>query len=387
MQNKRKVDIVQEVYETYQDIKNRNITLTRLYIILILTMIISFGFLCLVMLFLKQFAASFLFFIITSLGVTLLKKRKRKIVARYLDWFSFLGGALCIVITVAYNVYEYSNIAGSLIYIIMLVNMIYIIFVSDDIQKNKVAYVVCVLLVVVFIDLILLDNFVWHTDLLTTNFHEILFLINIFVIFVCIVLAAFIVGLKSVESVEMLEENRRKIILESNKNKHLDYLYKKDFGNSILQKQKSEYNDLNICVFEISLFTNDESAAKIEYFCLEKIINDFLNLLKIYYPNEKMLIKWDLNTVVLIVEDSSDNMFLMLESINKDFDKIVKNKQECKIYLKSICKYYKSIVTKKHPKIILEKINEVIKLKFETSNLGKKYTLYKSDFVRNINGK
>lgn len=383
MQNdNQKVEFIQELYETYEDIKSRNITLKRIYVILILTIIIAFSFLGVTMLFAKEFFIASLYLFCSFMFYILLLNRKKKSVARYLDWYSFLGGSISVLIAICCNIYLYSMAGGSQLYLILLVTLIYIIFINDSKKRILVANIIYFIILFTFIILSLIDNFIWHQDNKESFFTSLLFLISISVVMACIVFSANVVGLKSIEDIEKLSTNKNNIKSSKKANDKFNIIDKKDFTQEILQMQLPQYNNLNVCIFEISFIQKDiNSFFKIDYYYQNKVMNEFLSLLRVYYPKEEIIIKWDLNTFILILEEESSKFYFLLESISKDFDKMIRCKKDSfEIYMKIVAKFYKHIDTKKRPKILLEKINETIKLKYETRTMGKEYILYKSGY-------
>lgn len=389
MQNdNQKVEFIQELYETYEDIKNRNITLKRIYVVLILTIIIVFGFLGVAMLFAKEFFISSLYIICTILFYLLLLNRKKKSIARYLDWYSFLGGSITILIAIICNIYLYSLAGGSQLYLLLLATLIYIIFIDDSKKRIIVANIIYVILLIAFITLVLLDSLVWHSEVKENLFNNMLFVMSVVVVFFGIVFTANVVGLKSIEDIEKLLNNQNKIKAKTQEDNKYNIIEKKDFTQEILQRQLAQYDNINVCIFEMSFTQKYKSAYfKMDYYYQNKLMNELLSLLRVYYPefdkNKKpsttMLIKWDLNSIILIGEEESNSFYFTLESISKDFDNMVRRKKDSfDVYLKIVAKYYKHLNTNKRPKILLEKINEVIKLKYETRTMGKEYILYKS---------
>lgn len=383
----QKVELIQELYETYEDIKHHNLTLTRVYIILLLAMILTFGGLSIMMLFAKEFFISTLYIFFTVLFYVILINRKNKLIARYLDWYSFFGCISSVVIAIVCNVYLYSLAGGSVLYLLLLASLIYVVFINDSKKRLLIANITYFVLTVVFISLVLIDYYIWHPNAKLHKMTSLLFTISVFVVFLSSVFSSYVVGLRSIEDVEKLSANKLK-----NKNtrknilKH-DVINKKDFTQEILQKQAENYKDLNICIFEITFIrkTNDY-VFKIDHYYQNKIIDEFTSLLRVYYPKE-MLIRWDLNSVVLITEEDKKNFYFLLECIDQDFDAMIRNsKDDFDIHLKIASHYYDNINTKKRPKILLEKINETIKLKYETKTLGKEYILYKNGYIESVKG-
>ena len=382
----QKVEFIQELYDTYEDIKNRNITLKRIYVILILTIIVTFGFLGIVMLFVKEFFISSLYIVSTCLFYVLLLNRKKTSVAKYLDWFSFMGGGICVIIAICCNIYLYSMAGGSHLYIILLVTLIYIIFINDSKKRLLIANITYVALVLIFIIIFLFDYYFWHSYYKESFFSNLLFVISVFVVFSSIVFSNYIVGLKSIEDIEKLSVNKNNVKITKKIHTKFNLIDKKDFTQLLLQKQQNYYNNLNVCVFEMTFVQKEQDFfLRTDYYYQNKVMKEFLSLLRVYYPNDEIIIKWDLNTFVLILEEESSKFYFLLESISKDFDNMIRKKKDnFDIYLKIVAKYHKFIDTQKRPKILLEKINETVKLKYETKTMGLEYILYKSGYD-NIN--
>lgn len=378
----QKVEFIQELYDTYEDIKNHNITLKRIYVILILTIIVTFGFLGITMLFAKEFFISSLYIICACLFYALLLNRKKKSVARYLDWFSFMGGGVCIIIAICCNIYLYSMAGGAHLYIILLATLIYIMFINDSKKRLLIANITYVALILTFVIVFLIDYYFWHSYHKESFFSNLLFVISVVVVFSSIVFSNYVVGLKSIEDIEKLSANKNNAKITKQVHTKFNLIDKKDFTQLLLQRQKNYYNNLNVCIFEITFFQKDQdSFFRTDYYYQNKVMKEFLSLLRAYYPNDEIIIKWDLNTFVLILEEESSKFYFLLESISKDFDKMIRKKKDnFDIYLKIVAKYHKFIDTQKRPKVLLEKINETIKLKYETKTMGREYILYKSGY-------
>lgn len=378
----QKVEFIQELYDTYEDIKNHNITLKRIYVILILTIIVTFGFLGITMLFAKEFFISSLYIICACLFYALLLNRKKKSVARYLDWFSFMGGGVCIIIAICCNIYLYSMAGGAHLYIILLATLIYIMFINDSKKRLLIANITYVALILTFVIVFLIDYYFWHSYHKESFFSNLLFVISVVVVFSSIVFSNYVVGLKSIEDIEKLSANKNNAKITKQVHTKFNLIDKKDFTQLLLQRQKNYYNNLNVCIFEIAFFQKDQdSFFRTDYYYQNKVMKEFLSLLRAYYPNDEIIIKWDLNTFVLILEEESSKFYFLLESISKDFDKMIRKKKDnFDIYLKIVAKYHKFIDTQKRPKVLLEKINETIKLKYETKTMGREYILYKSGY-------
>ncbi|MBZ7980068.1 hypothetical protein AVBRAN12642_05420 [Campylobacter sp. RM12642] len=378
----QKVEFIQELYDTYEDIKNHNITLKRIYVILILTIIVTFGFLGITMLFAKEFFISSLYIICACLFYALLLNRKKKSVARYLDWFSFMGGGVCIIIAICCNIYLYSMAGGAHLYIILLATLIYIMFINDSKKRLLIANITYVALILTFVIVFLIDYYFWHSYHKESFFSNLLFVISVVVVFSSIVFSNYVVGLKSIEDIEKLSANKNNAKITKQVHTKFNLIDKKDFTQLLLQRQQNYYNNLNVCIFEIAFFQKDQdSFFRTDYYYQNKVMKEFLSLLRAYYPNDEIIIKWDLNTFVLILEEESSKFYFLLESISKDFDKMIRKKKDnFDIYLKIVAKYHKFIDTQKRPKVLLEKINETIKLKYETKTMGREYILYKSGY-------
>lgn len=378
----QKVEFIQELYDTYEDIKNHNITLKRIYVILILTIIVTFSFLGITMLFAKEFFISSLYIICACLFYALLLNRKKKSVARYLDWFSFMGGGVCIIIAICCNIYLYSMAGGAHLYIILLATLIYIMFINDSKKRLLIANITYIALILTFVIVFLIDYYFWHSYHKESFFSNLLFVISVIVVFSSIVFSNYVVGLKSIEDIEKLSANKNNAKITKQVHTKFNLIDKKDFTQLLLQRQKNYYNNLNVCIFEITFFQKDQdSFFRTDYYYQNKVMKEFLSLLRAYYPNDEIIIKWDLNTFVLILEEESSKFYFLLESISKDFDKMIRKKKDnFDIYLKIVAKYHKFIDTQKRPKVLLEKINETIKLKYETKTMGREYILYKSGY-------
>lgn len=378
----QKVEFIQELYDTYEDIKNHNITLKRIYVILILTIIVTFSFLGITMLFAKEFFISSLYIICACLFYALLLNRKKKSVARYLDWFSFMGGGVCIIIAICCNIYLYSMAGGAHLYIILLATLIYIMFINDSKKRLLIANITYIALILTFVIVFLIDYYFWHSYHKESFFSNLLFVISVVVVFSSIVFSNYVVGLKSIEDIEKLSANKNNAKITKQVHTKFNLIDKKDFTQLLLQRQKNYYNNLNVCIFEITFFQKDQdSFFRTDYYYQNKVMKEFLSLLRAYYPNDEIIIKWDLNTFVLILEEESSKFYFLLESISKDFDKMIRKKKDnFDIYLKIVAKYHKFIDTQKRPKVLLEKINETIKLKYETKTMGREYILYKSGY-------
>lgn len=388
MQNdNQKVEFIQELYETYEDIKHGNITLKRIYIILILDIIIVFGLLGIAMLFSREFLFASFYLLYAFAFYLLLLNRKKKAVSKYFDLISFLGVIVITIIAIICNIILYSLSGGSHLHLFLLSSVIYLICIKDSKKRIIIANLIYFILLLLFVALVLLDNFILHPEVKENVFTDILFVLSIILVFLNIVFAANVVGLKSIEDIEKLSSNKNRINLGKKEDNKYNVIEKKDFTQEILQKQFAEYNDINICIFEMSFIHKDKNAYfKIDYYYQNKLMNELLSLLRVYYPdcdkskkpNTALLIKWDLSSIILIGEEKSSDFYFALESISKDFDKMIRKKDSFDVYLKIVAKYYKYLNTNKRPKILLEKINEVIKLKYETRTMGKEYILYKS---------
>lgn len=385
--NNQKVELIQELYDTYEDIKNHNLTLTRVYIILLIALILIFGGLSITMLFAKEIFISSLYIFFSVLFYVILTNRKNKLIARYLDWYSFFGCFSSFIISIVCNVYLYSVDGGSLLYLLLLASLIYVVFINDSKKRILIANITYVILIIVFVSLILMDYYIWHPKVKLYKMTSWLFTISVFIVFLSSVFSSYVVGLRSIEDVEKLSANKLKI---KNTRKNIlkyEVINKKDFTQEILQKQAENYKDLNIAIFEITFIRKtSDYIFKIDHYYQNRIIDEFASLLRVYYPKE-MLIRWDLNSIVLIAEEDKKNFYFLLECINQDFDAMIRNsKDNFDIHLKIASHYYDKINTKKRPKILLEKINETIKLKYETKTLGKEYILYKNGYTESIKG-
>lgn len=378
----QKVEFIQELYDTYEDIRNHNITLKRIYVILILTIITTFGILGIVMLFAKEFFISSLYIIYAALFYVLLLNRKKKSVARYLDWFSFMGGGVSIIIAICCNIYLYSMASGSQLYILLLVTLIYIIFINSTTKRLLIANITYIVLLLIFISLFLIDYYFWHSYHKESFFSNVLFAMSSAIVFGSIVFSNHVVGLKSIEDIEKLSAKKINNKNMKKSNTKFNLVDKKEFTQLLLQIQKPNYSNLNICILEVTFIQKDqETFLKMDYYYQNKIMGEFLSLLRVYYPNDEIIVKWDLNTFVLILEEESSKFYFLLESISKDFDKMIRKKKDnFDIYLKIVAKYHKFIDTQKRPKVVLEKINETVKLKYETKTMGREYILYKSGY-------
>ncbi|MBT0878150.1 hypothetical protein KJQ97_01790, partial [Campylobacter sp. 2018MI01] len=256
----QRVEFIQELYDTYEDIRNHNITLKRIYVILILTIIITFGFLGITMLFAKEFFISSLYIVCACLFYALLLNRKKKSVARYLDWFSFMGGGACIIIAICCNIYLYSMAGGAHLYIILLATLIYIMFINDSKKRLLIANITYLVLLTIFISLFLIDYYFWHPYYKESFFSNLLFIISVFVVFSSIVFSNHVVGLKSIEDIEKLSVNKSHIKITKKIHTKFNLIDKKDFTQLLLQRQQNQYNNLNVCIFEIAFVQKDQDS-------------------------------------------------------------------------------------------------------------------------------
>lgn len=377
--NNQRVIFAQELFETFVDIKNHNLTATRLYVILIIIMIFVCGLAFFIALFFRQFFLSGLCFTISMAFYFLLINRKKRIIAKYLDWFSFLGSGIGLLTLTAHNIYNYSIASNAQVYVILMIDLLYLVFINATKKRIIAASATFFILLFSFVLLVLLDTFYWHSSGALVGKYNSIHIISELVTISSCVFSAYIVGIKSIDDIEQFVSY--KTTTKNMVNVYNEILEKKEFVQQFLNIQKDFYDNLNVCVFEISIFSKEKNLFfKADSRVYDKIVKEFISLLKIYNFNNKVLILWDLNTLVLIAEDDSKIFFKTLSSIGENFNRLIKNKQNnYESNLKIISKYYKDINTKKHPRMILEKINEVIKLEYETQNIGSEYLLYKSD--------
>ncbi|WP_267523555.1 hypothetical protein [Campylobacter sp. MG1] len=371
-----KVIFIQELYETYKDIKNNNLTLTRIYVIIILSLMFSFAVLGMIFLFLREFMIAGTYFVFTISYIVLLLNRKKKVVAKHLSWFCFIMGGFSIMIAIAWNIYLFGAAGGAQLYVLLLASLVYTIYINSNKKRKITALISYIILVTFFVSLMIFDS-VWHKSIEDNIMSEILFTVSICIVLAVNVFGAYTVGLKSIEYVESVTNQKINFYIASMNNR-LRIMNKKDLSKYLIQNQILSYNNLNICMFEFTtILKNMDNIFQIDYFSYEKIINQFYSLLRIYFPSNELIIRWDLNSIILIIEENSNNLYFLLESISNDFDKKIKRSQtNYDLYLKVIAKNYKFIDGKKKHKILLEKINEIIKLKYETKTIGKEYILY-----------
>lgn len=375
----QRVMFIQEIYETYEDIKNNNLTLTRIYIIVLFSLMFSFAFLGVIFLFIREYIIVFTYFLFAILFLALILNKKKKFIAKHLNWFCFILGGFTIMVGIAWNIYLFGAAGGAQLYILLLSSLIYVIYIKSNKKRKLAAFISYVILIFFFIFIMVFDS-IWHANTQETLVKEILFSVSIFVVLSVNVFGAYTIGLKSIEYIESVSNQKVNFSLNT-ANDNLKTMCKKDFTKHILQNQTLDYTDLNICIFEFSSINkNVDNFFIVDNTFQEKIINQFLSLLKVYFPENNFIIRWDFNSIILMVEETPKIMYFVLESINKDFDKkIRKSYNDYSLYLKSIVKHYKHIDSKKRPKILLEKINEIIKLKYETKTIGNEYIIYEHE--------
>lgn len=377
--SKNKVELIQELYDTIVDLKQHNLTLTRLYVVFIIMLGISVCILSILMLFAREYKIAFVYFIDILICYTLLVYRKKRLLSKYYDWICLISGYFIVLSIATSNVAIHGIASGFNVYILLLVSLSFIIYI-DNIKKRYLASIVTLLFnIIVFYFINYYDLYVLHKYQIQSLQTDLLYVFSVLIYASICILANYIIGIKSIDIIEKITlENSTQENIQNNKS-FFDIYEKKALISNILTNKTQEYKQLNVCFFEI-VFKDEINnfVYKFDSHIQDKIFKEFVFLLKLYIKDYEYISRWEKCTFLAVFKLNNKLTHLLLENIIKYFNTQIKQNQKNRsnIFLRIAAKHYPVVNIQDKPRILLDKINEVVHLKHDNDVLGYEYLIF-----------
>ncbi|MBZ7995364.1 hypothetical protein [Campylobacter canadensis] len=377
--SKSKVELIQELYDTIIDLKQHNLTLTRLYVVFIIMLGISVCTLSILMLFAREYKIAFVYFIDIVICYVLLVYRKKRLLSKYYDWICLISSYFIVLSIAISNVIIHGIASGFNVYILMLVSLSFIIYI-DNIKKRYLAsFITLIFNVAIFYCVNYYDLYHLHKHQVQSLQTDLLYVFSVLIYASICILANYIIGIKSIDIIE-------KITLESssqediqNEKSFFDIYEKKALISNILNNKNQEYKHLNVCFFEI-VFKDEINnfVYKFDSHIQDKIFKEFVFLLKLYIKDYEYISRWEKCNFIAVFEQNNKLAHLLLENIIKYFNTQIKQNQKNRsnIFLRVAAKHYPLINLQDKPRNLLDKINEVVHLKYDNDVLGYEYLIF-----------